>query len=63
MPRPKVLDDHVRFRLSDPAGEYAQVGLDCSPAVPGPRDFAKVAGGWELRLPTPALHRWSTASS
>lgn len=57
MQRPKVLDDHVRFRFSDPAGEYAQVCLDCSPAVPGPRDFARVAGGWELRLPRPALHR------
>ena len=57
MPAPKVLDDHVRFRCDDAAREYAAVSLDCSPAVPGPRAFARVDGRWELRLPRPALQR------
>ncbi len=57
MPAPKVLDDHVRFRVDDPDAVYSEVGLECSPAVPGPRGFAKVEGCWELRLPRPPLQR------
>jgi enterochelin esterase family protein len=52
-----MLDDHVRFRFADPAGAYAAVSLDCSPAVPGPRGFTAVDGHWELRLPRPSLQR------
>lgn len=57
MPPPKVLDDHVRFRLDDPDCLLAQVSLECSPVVPGGRGFTRVDGGWELRLPRPALQR------
>jgi enterochelin esterase family protein len=57
VPAPKLLDDHVRFRLADPAGELASVSLDCSPAVPGPRQFARSGDVWELRLPVPDLQR------
>lgn len=57
MPAPKVLDDHVRFLLDDPDGLWAEVCLECSPAVPGARRYAEVDGGWELRLPRPPLQR------
>lgn len=57
MPAPKVLDDHVRFRVDDPAAALHEVGLECSPAVPGARGFTRVEGGWELRLPRPSLQR------
>jgi enterochelin esterase family protein len=52
-----VLDDHVRFRLEDPDLLLAQVGLECSPVVPGGRGFERIDGGWELRLPRPPLQR------
>lgn len=77
MPRPKVLDGHIRFALSDaelrgtgPSGSpgagpsagpgvepVAALALDCDRVVPGGRAFARVDGGWELRLPKPPLVR------
>lgn len=61
MPPPKVLDNHVRFRLadSDTPGEppVGAVALDCDRAVTGQRSFERVDGAWELRLPRPPLAR------
>lgn len=57
MPGPKVLDDHIRFhhRPLDPT--VTGVALDCDPAVPGSREFARIGDLWELELPRPALDR------
>jgi enterochelin esterase-like enzyme len=54
---PKLLDDHVRFRLdlADPA--VTGVALQCDRAVAGPREFRRDAIGWVLDVPRPALAR------
>ncbi len=61
MPPPKVLDGHIRFRLSDAdvAGKpvISAVALDCARVVAGGRVFERVDGAWELRLPRPPLAR------
>lgn len=46
------------FRYADPDGELASLRLLQEIGVPGDRlDFTRVAGGWELRLPRPSVHR------
>ncbi len=60
MSPPKLLDDHVRFRLDTRAwegGKVLGVALDCDRAVAGRREFSVVDGVWELRLPRPDLAR------
>ncbi len=42
--------------VADVPGASAVV-LDCDPAVPGPRAFARSGEGWELLLPRPPLQR------
>ena len=55
---PKVLDGWVRFRVADPHRRHASVTLKCDAVVPGAgRAFSRRAGGWELRVPRPALAR------
>jgi enterochelin esterase family protein len=55
---PKVLDRWVRFRVADPDRRHAAVTLECDAVVPGAgRAFSRRAGGWELRVPRPALAR------
>ncbi|NHA68026.1 alpha/beta hydrolase-fold protein [Phycicoccus flavus] len=45
----------LRFDAGDPA--VTGVGLDCDPAVPGPRAFERRDDGWVLDLPAPGLDR------
>jgi len=54
---PKLLDDHVRFRLdlADPA--VTGVVLQCDRVVGGRREFRRDAAGWVLDVPRPALQR------
>lgn len=48
----------VVFRLADPDDTLSGVRLWQDLGVPGDRlDFDRVAGGWELRLPRPSVHR------
>ncbi|KGN39602.1 alpha/beta hydrolase [Knoellia subterranea] len=54
---PKLLDDHVRFRFDAGGADVVSVVLDCDPAIPGPREFARVDDVWELALPRPGLAR------
>ncbi len=54
---PKLLDDHVRFRL-DPADPHVTgVVLQCDRVLPGPREFHRDGEGWVLDLPRPAVQR------
>lgn len=61
MSHPKVLDDHVRFRLTDAdlpgATPVRAIALECDRVVPGSRAFQRSDGAWELRLPRPPLAR------
>jgi len=53
-----VESGEVVFRLSDPEHAVAGVRLWQDLGLPGDAlDFAKVDGGWELRLTGPAVHR------
>ena len=53
-----MLDRWVRFRVADPDRRHASVTLECDSVVPGAgRAFSRRAGGWELRVPRPALAR------
>ncbi len=46
------------FRHADPDGELVSLRLWQDIGVPGEQlDFARVDGGWELRLPRPSVHR------
>ena len=54
---PKLLDDHVRFRLDLADPGVSAVVLQCERAVPGPRELRPDAGGWVLDLPRPPLQR------
>lgn len=54
---PKVLDDHVRFRLDVAEPEVTDVALQCERVVAGPREFRRDGTGWVLDLPRPALQR------
>ena len=54
---PKLLDDHVRFRLDLAEPAVTGVVLQCDRVVAGPREFRRDATGWVLDVPRPALHR------
>ena len=54
---PKLLDDHLRFRLDLAEPEVTAVVLQCDRVVAGPREFRRDATGWVLDVPRPALHR------
>jgi enterochelin esterase family protein len=48
----------VVFRLADPAGTLTGVRLETDRILAGDTEFARVDGGWELRIPRPPLlHR------
>ncbi len=48
----------VAFRLDDPEHDLSAVRLWVELGLPGESlDFDEVAGGWELRLPRPTVHR------
>jgi enterochelin esterase family protein len=50
--------DSVTFRLPDPEHALAGVRLVQEIRLPGDLlDFGRTGGGWELRLPTPPVHR------
>lgn len=57
MTPPKLLDDHLRFRveLADPT--VSAVRLECERVVPGPRAFRPEGTAWVLDLPRPPLAR------
>ena len=54
---PKLLDDHVRFRLDLPDPHVTAVVLQCDRVVEGPREFRRDAHGWVLDVPRPRLKR------
>ena len=57
MAAPKLLDDHVRFRLDSTEPGVTGVVLQCDRVVGGPREFRRDGTGWVLDVPRPALHR------
>jgi enterochelin esterase family protein len=54
---PKVLDDHVRFRLDQTDPGVTGVVLQCDRVLGGPREFRRDAQGWVLDVPRPRLQR------
>ena len=54
---PKLLDDHVRFRLDPAEPGITGVVLQCDRVVGGSREFAREGTGWVLDVPRPALQR------
>jgi enterochelin esterase-like enzyme len=55
---PEVTADRVIFRVADPDARLGAVRLSQEVRVPGDRlGFARVDGGWELRLPRPPVAR------
>jgi enterochelin esterase family protein len=54
---PKLLDDHVRFRLDLCEPAVTGVVLQCDRAVAGPREFRRDATGWVLDVPRPGVQR------
>ncbi|HYN67726.1 MAG TPA: alpha/beta hydrolase-fold protein [Ornithinibacter sp.] len=54
---PKLLDDHVRFRLDLADRDVTRVVLECDRAVGGRREFRRDGAGWVLEVPRPRLHR------
>ena len=54
---PKLLDDHVRFRLDLADPDVTGVALECDRVVGGRREFRREGGGWVLDVPRPALQR------
>ncbi|MBT9272581.1 hypothetical protein KMZ32_00670 [Phycicoccus sp. MAQZ13P-2] len=52
-----VLDETLELVHDTNDATLTGVSLDCDPAVPGPREFTAVPGGWRLVLPRPALGR------
>jgi enterochelin esterase family protein len=54
---PKLLDDHLRFRLELAEPAVTGVVLQCDRAVGGPRMFRRDATDWVLDVPRPALSR------
>jgi len=56
--RSDVEGSGVIFRLADPDGQLSGVRLWEQLGLPGETlDFARVEGGWELRLARPSVHR------
>ena len=54
---PKLLDDHVRFRLDLADPDVTGVVLQCDRVVGGRREFRRERDGWVLDVPRPALQR------
>ena len=56
LPPTAVEDDVIAFRIADPEQLFGGVRLWCDLTLPD-TTFERVAGGWELRLPLPAVDR------
>jgi enterochelin esterase family protein len=54
---PKLLDDHVRFRLEPVLPGVTGVALQCDRAVGGGREFRADGAAWVLDVPRPAVQR------
>ncbi|NNG20675.1 esterase [Naumannella sp. ID2617S] len=54
---PGARGGRVRLTLADPDRMWAAVALDTHLAVPLPRSYTTVPGGWELSFPLPPLDR------
>jgi enterochelin esterase family protein len=54
---PKLLDDHVRFRLEPVLPGVTGVALQCDRVVGGVREFRADGAAWVLDVPRPAVQR------
>ena len=54
---PKLLDDHVRFRLDPADPDVTGVVLQCDRVLAGPREFRRDGAAWVLDLPRPPVQR------
>ena len=54
---PKLLDDHVRFRLEPVLPGVTGVALQCDRVVGGGREFRPDGAAWVLDVPRPAVQR------
>jgi len=54
---PKLLDDHVRFRLEPVLPGVTGVALECDRVIGGGRDFRADGAAWVLDVPRPAVQR------
>jgi enterochelin esterase-like enzyme len=54
---PKLLDDHVRFRLDPADPDVTGVVLQCDRVFAGPREFRRDGAAWVLDLPRPPVQR------
>jgi enterochelin esterase-like enzyme len=55
--RSAVAGAEVVFRLADPERTLSAVRLSKDRSIPGGTEFARVDGGWALRIPRPPVHR------